>query len=116
MAETLNFEDRLRRLGRRHNRMYANGIVRKVGKDGLISAYPRRRLPRFPLVGFLILIAAAFLYKATLFAWLGEATYQERVDALASGSVMEQGGAWVMQADPATLFLSEMLKPLVAAE
>lgn len=116
MSETLGFEDRLRRLGRRHRRMYSNGIVRKVGKDGLISSHPRRRLPRFPLVGFLVLIAAAFLYKATLFAWLGQATYQERVDALSAGSIVERGGAWVMQADPATLFLSDMIKPMLPAQ
>ena len=88
MSQSLSFEARMRRLGKVHSRMYANGIVRKMGKDGLISAYPRRRMPRFPLKGFLILIAAAFLFKATLFAWLGEPVYQERVDTLAAGSIV----------------------------
>lgn len=116
MSQTVNFETRMRRLGKTHARMYANGIVRKMGKDGLISAYPRRRMPRFPLKGFAILVLAALLYKATLLAWLGDAVYQERVDTLAAGSVVEQGGAWLMQVDPATTFLSGMIAPLVAAE
>lgn len=109
MPDTLSFEKRMRKLDRVHGRMYAKGIVRKVGKDGLISAYPRRRLPRFPLKAFAMLALAAFLYKATLLAWLGDAVYQERVDTLASGSAIEQGGAWVMQADPATTFLSGLV-------
>jgi len=96
--------------------MYANGIVRKMGKDGLISAYPRRRMPRFPLKGFAILFFAAILYKATLLAWLDSSVYQERVDTLAAGSVIEQGGAWVMQADPATTFLAGLISPLLPTE
>lgn len=115
MSQSMSFEARMRRLGKVHSRMYANGIVRKMGKDGLISAKPRRRIPAFPLKGFMILIAAAFLYKATLFAWLGEAVYQERVDTLASGSVIEQAGAWLMQPDAATTWIAGWISPMVAS-
>ncbi len=113
MTQTLTFETRLRRLGRRHEKMYANGIVNKMGKDGLVSAYPRRRMPRFPLKGFVILLSAAFLYKATLLAWLGSDVYAERVTALAEGSAIEQGGAWVMQSDPATVAVASFIGPFL---
>ena len=33
---------------------------------------------------------------------LGEVTYADRLGALQSGTLLEQGGAWVMQADPVT--------------
>lgn len=113
MSNSLNFEKRMRKLDRVHGRMYAKGIVRKIGKDGLISAYPRRRIPQFPLKAFLMLFIAAFLYKATLFAWLGEDVYNERVATLASGATIEQGGAWVMQADPATRFLAGLISSVL---
>jgi len=116
MSQSANFDNRLRRLQRTHNKMYANGIVRKIGKDGLISAHPRRRMPRFPLKAFSILIVAALLYKSTLFATLGAGVYQERVDALAAGSTVEQGGAWIMQADPATVAIAGFIAPLLSAE
>lgn len=113
MSQANTFENRVRRLGRRHSRMYDNGIVRKMDKTGLISAYPRRRLPRFPLRGIAILFLAALLYKAFLLASLGTTVYQNRVDLLASGSFIEQGGAWVMQADPATRAVADFIRPFL---
>ena len=114
MSQTIqNFDRRLKRVNRRHNLMRENGVVAKLGKDGLISAYPRRRLPSFPLRGFLILFAAALLYKGFLLAYLGPQTYEGRVASLAEGSVVEQGGAWLLQADPATQAIAGFIKPLI---
>ncbi len=115
MSQTAEFENRLRRVGRRHRKMMTNGVVRKVGKDGLITSKPRSRMPRFPLKGFVILFVAAFVFKATLLAWLGAADYSARVTALGEGTVIEQGGAWVMQADPMTVVLSEVIKNILPA-
>jgi len=115
MSRTVNdFDTRLRLLARRHRRMYANGIVRRMDKNGLISAHPRRRMPRFPLKGMVILFAAALLYKSVLFASLGANGYAERVDALAQGNAIEKAGAWVMQADPLTQGLARMIDPVVS--
>lgn len=108
-----NFDQRLRRVTRRHSQMRENGIVARVGKDGLISAYPRRRMPRFPLSGFVVLFAAAMLYKGFLLAYLGPATYDNRVSALAEGSIVEMGGAWVLQADPVTQAVAGFIKPML---
>lgn len=114
MSQTVeNFDHRLKRVNKRHSRMRDNGVVAKLGKDGLISAYPRRRMPRFPLKGFLVLFAAALLYKGFLLAYLGAATYDNRVSALAEGSIVEQGGAWVLQADPATQLVASVIKPFI---
>jgi len=110
---TMTFDTRLKRLLRRHSKMRDNGIVHKLGRDGLISAYPRRRLPTFPLHGILVLFCAALLYKAFLLAYLGSATYQSRVEQLSGGTVVEQGGAWILQADPATVAVANLIKPLI---
>ncbi len=103
------FDKRLKRIVRRHDRMQ-NGVVKTVTSDGLIVARPRVYTPRFPLKGLVILLVAGFLFKGFLFASLGEASYNERVVSLKQGSVMEQAGAWIMQADPATVVVADMLK------
>lgn len=108
-----SFSSRVRRVTRQHSKMNNNGVVRKVGKDGLISAYPRRRLPSFPWRGLIILMMAAFFFKAIMFASLGAATYGDRVDGLAQGTVVEQIGAWLLQADPATVAVGEFIQPLL---
>lgn len=114
MAQTIqNFDRRLKRVTRRHGRMRDNGVVAKLDKNGVIAAYPRRRLPSFPLRGFIILFAAALLYKGFLLAYLGPTTYDNRVTALAEGSLIEQGGAWILQADPATQVIAGVIRPLM---
>ena len=104
----LSFEQRVRHLASKHRRM-AQGIAHRMGRDGLIIAYPRRRIPSFPLRGLMILLAAAFLFKAFLYASLGASVYEQRVGLLAGGSIVEQGGAWVMQADPATIWAARQI-------
>lgn len=112
MIETAeNFDKRLRRVTRRHRKIYTNGARTKVGRDGLITAVPRRRAPRFPLRGVVILFAAALAYKAVMFAWLGPAVYGDRVDELQSGTVVEQAGAWALQADPVTIAIADFINP-----
>ncbi len=112
MGHDIEFDQRLRRLTRKHRRMADAGIVHRMGPDGLVLPYPRRRMPAFPLRGVAILLAAAFLFKAFLFASLGPITYEERVARLQAGSVVEQGGAWVMQADPATVWIAGQINAL----
>ncbi len=108
----LSFDQRVRRLSRKH-RLMADGVVHRIGDDGLISAYPRRRAPRFPLRGVMILIAAAFLFKAFLLLSLGPITYGNRVALLQDGTLPEQAGAWVMQADPATVWLADTMEQIL---
>lgn len=108
----LTFDERLRRLSRKHRKM-ANGIVHRIGSDGLINSYPRRRAPRFPLQGLVILFGAAFIFKAFLYASLGAVVYGDRVNLLWDGSIIEQGGAWFMQADPVTVWLGNVIYDVI---
>ncbi len=101
------FDKRLKRIVRRHDRIASGGAVKTVTSDGLIVARPRVYKPKFPLKGLLAVIVLGFLFKGFVFASLGADGYAERVDALKQGSVMEQAGAWIMQADPATVMIAE---------
>jgi hypothetical protein len=111
----LSFEQRVRKLTRKHRKM-ADGVVHRVGDDGLITAYPRRRAPRFPLRGIMILVATAFVLKAFLFTVLGASTYETRVEVLEGGNAFEQAGAWIMQVDPATVWLSDVMDDILPRE
>ncbi len=102
------FHKRLRAITRRHDRM-RNGVYHKLTRDGLIVAHPRRRAPHFPLKSLLLLLGAGFLFKAVLLVNLGSAIFDERVAELRAGTIVEQGGAWLMQADPATIWLATQL-------
>ena len=101
------FDKRLKRIVRRHDRMASGGAVTTVTSDGLIVSRPRVYRPRFPLVGLLAVIGLGFMFKGLVFATLGPEAYAERVEALGQGSPADQAGAWVMQADAATLIIAE---------
>lgn len=105
----LEFDRRLKKIVRRHDQM-RNGVSHVMTRDGLIIARPRRRAPRFPLKGVLMLLAAGILFKALMYYNLGGVTYGERVGQLENGTVVEQAGAWVMQADPATLWVAQQMR------
>jgi len=105
----LQFDKRVRRIVRGQSRRAANGAVLRMNSDGLIEARPRRRGPRFPLKGLVLLIGAGMLFKGFLLAHLGGIAYSERVGILADGTIVEQAGAWIMQPDPVTLQLAEWI-------
>ncbi len=102
MVETKqNFESRLRVLTRKHRRM-SNGYTTRLRGDGLIVVKPKRRKAQFPLKGALLVAFGFFAFKAFMLISLGELTYADRLATLQGGTIIEQGGAWVMQADPVT--------------
>lgn len=110
---TMPFERRLKRIVRNHRRLNA-GAVHKVDSRGLIVARPRLYNPKFPLKGLLLLVVAGFAFKGFLFASLGAGVYDSRLAELRAGSMVERGGAWAMQADPATLAIASVWKALGA--
>lgn len=101
----LTFDQRLRLLTRKHRRMQA-GVVKRVGRDGLMTVLPRRAVTTFPLHALLLVLLVAFLFKVFLFAWHGADGYGQRIAALQAGTLPEQGMAWVLQPDPVTTMLA----------
>jgi hypothetical protein len=82
-----------------------------VGHDGLVVAKPRRISLRFPLRGLLLAAFAVIGFKAFAFAYLGEPGYHDRIAGLAQGTTSERMAAWVMQADPVTRAVSDLVAP-----
>lgn len=108
-----DFNRRLSVLGRKHAAM-SQGYSTTTRADGLIVVKPKRAASRgFPIKGLLALVLGFFVFKAIMLSSLGEITYNERVAKLDQGGALEQGGAWVMQIDPATAFLAGFIEPFI---
>ena len=106
------FERRMRRISRRHSKL-SQGYVTAVNSDGLVVAKPRRRGNRGMLRGLAMVVIVMMLFKAFLHAQIGAEAYQDRIDALAAGSIVEQAGAHFMVADPITVWISSKVVSLV---
>ncbi|QMU57901.1 MAG: hypothetical protein GKR98_06630 [Boseongicola sp.] len=106
------FERRMRRINRRHTKL-SQGYVTQVNGDGLVVARPKRRTSGSTIRGVALMLAVILVFKGFLYAQLGPQGYADRVNALAGGNTIEQAGAWVMTADPVTLWLSEQIISLV---
>lgn len=106
------FDRRMRRISKRHSKL-SHGYVTSVNDDGLVVAKPQRRSYRGALRGVVILIAVMMIFKGVLHAQLGAGAYEDSVNSLKQGSVVEQAGAWVMTPDPVTLWISGKVGSLV---
>jgi hypothetical protein len=106
---TQQFDERLTRVEAKR-RSISKGAVYSVNHDGLIISRPRRRGLRFPLRGLFVAIVGLMMFKIGLVVALGAATYTSRVGALADGTAFERAGAWVMAADPSTLWVATQIK------
>ena len=102
------FEKKLRRVVKRHNRLATAGVVHKMLPDGQIIAKPRIYTPRFPWAGLAMLIVAVLMFKGYVHYALGAQDFAARADALSGGTLLEQVGALAMIADPVTLTLSNV--------
>ena len=100
------FEKRLRKVVKRHNRLATSGVVHKMMPDGLVVAKPRIYNPSFPWKGLVLLIAAVLVFKGYVHFNLGAEEFAARSDALLQGSLFEQAGGLAMYADPITLAIS----------
>ena len=56
-----------------------------------------------------MIVIVMMLFKGFLHAQLGAQSYQDRIEALAAGTVIEQAGAWVLQVDPVTQKIAEVM-------
>jgi hypothetical protein len=63
--------------------------------------------------GVALAIGLLMLFKALLFAQVGPLAYDERVEAMRTGSTLEQAGAWLLQKEPVTVLLGGYLKAYV---
>jgi len=107
-----HFLSRVRRLERKHNAM-TNGYLARVRADGLIEVLPQKVDTGISPRSVVLFLGAFLLFKGFLIASIGLVGYQERVAKLASGSVLEQGGAMIMIVDPLSLMVAEKIGPIL---
>ena len=111
-SQNRQFQDRVRRLSRKHARMETAGVDPKLDKDGLIIARPRRRGLRLSPRPFILLILLAWGFKVLLYSYLGPEDYAARLSALDPDDPVARAGAFVLQADPATVWVQERIARL----
>lgn len=103
------FHGRLRRIYKIRRR---GGAFEAAGTLGR-SYYVQRRSPSF-FRPILVFLAVSLVLKAGLLMHIGETDYKERVARLAEGTQLEQAGAFVMQADPITVWLSVQMRDILS--
>lgn len=102
------FGKRMARINRKHARL-EHGYVAVVGKDGLIITKPKRAGGNMPVKLFMGVVIGFFAFKVLLISHLGTAGYDGRVEQLRAGSVIERGGAVLLQADPVSTAIAAKL-------
>ncbi|QBF32984.1 hypothetical protein [Thalassococcus sp. S3] len=112
VLDHLHFNKRLRQLARKHQAM-SNGYSPRMRADGLIVFRPKRKRSGVSLPSLVLFVFAFFAFKAFLVASLGDVAYEDRLATLKDGTFVEQGGAWVMQVDPATRYLADHIGPIL---
>lgn len=110
MTIDTNLNNRLRRIVRKHERMQRNGVVYRVGSDGLIRSRPRLIRPYAPLKGVMLIAVLFIAFKALIFAQIGPSNYALKVDAMRNGTTIEKIGAALMQEEPVTVAVGGYLK------
>ena len=103
------FRKRLRRIMRRH-RLLAMGYTMKLNSDNLLVAHPRHLSPKFPWRAMASVLIVGLVFKAFLIAALGDATYLSRLGGLSQGHALERAGAWVMQPEPVSQMVANVMR------
>jgi hypothetical protein len=109
-AADKEFAKRLNQIERRHSKL-SKGYLMSVNHDGLVVARPHRKRPSFPFRGLMITAIAVIGFKAFALAYLGAASYQDRIDRLSTGTTSERMAAWVMRTEPATRAVAGVVAP-----
>jgi len=106
------FQARLKQINRKHEAM-SGGYSAKLRPDGLLVVKPHRVQSRISARTLVFFTAAFLVFKGFLMAALGFGSYDERVQTLAAGSGLERAGAFIMQADPVSVFIAQKIGPVL---
>lgn len=110
--ERHQFLSRVRHLERKHTAM-SHGYSARIRSDGLIVVVPKKIQSRISARSVILFLAAFLLFKGFLIASIGLDGYQDRLVKLQTGSVLEQGGAIIMAADPLTQIIAQQIGPIL---
>jgi hypothetical protein len=110
-----NLQNFYGRLGRIENIHRAGGGFEADGTLGMSFYNSRRRQGRrIGILAPLALVAMSVLgLKAAVHATIGAELYEARVAELTAAGGVQQAGAYVLQADPLTLAISDKIGSLI---
>ena len=105
-----DFYSRVSRIEKSHAKGYGFEATGTVGRKS--SGRSGRRFLKLvkPLV---LALAVGVGVKGVIHYFVGAQTYESRVSALAAGEGFDPVGAWLMGADPATLWVSAQLQAVL---
>jgi hypothetical protein len=107
-----DFYDRIRRYEKMRSKGFGHEAAGALGRSFYSQAPARRR--RSVLLPVILTLFCAIVLKAALYHTVGPASYQERVARLEAGQGVDRFGAWLMQADPLTVFVAGQISHAVA--
>ena len=106
-----DFYGRVARIQKARAKGYGFEAPGTLGRSYYFRPQTKRRSVIGPVV---FLILCAFLLKGAIYTAVGAQSYQDRVASLMQSEGIERLGGWLMQADPATVYVSEKIAVLRA--
>lgn len=105
-----DFYSRVNRIEKSHAKGYGFEAAGTVSH----AAQPKSRRRALKLIKTLAFAMALGIgLKGTIHYYVGAQTYESRVSALAAGEGIDPVGAWIMHADPLTLWVSAQLQGML---
>jgi hypothetical protein len=105
-----DFYSRVSRIEKSHAKGYGFEAAGTVGRKVAGRSSGRLLKVAKPLV---LALALGVSLKGVIHYFVGAQTYESRVSALAAGQGFDPVGAWLMHADPVTLWVSGQLQTVL---
>jgi hypothetical protein len=105
-----DFYSRVSRIEKSHAKGYGFEAAGTLGRKGANRSGSRLLKVVKPLV---LVLAVGTGIKSVIHYYVGAQTYESRVSALAAGDGFDPVGAWLMHADPVTLWASGQMQTLL---
>jgi hypothetical protein len=105
------FAKRQAALRRKHTRL-ARGYVTRLDRNGTFVQVPDSKSRGIALRGLLWSGVVFMAFKVFLLTGLGPEAYQSHLYTLEQGSAFERAGRWLMQIDPVTASLAQLISRL----
>lgn len=107
-----SFDERVQLLERARSRA-PRGRIQVAGPDGLVFAKKRRATPAVSVRGAFYMVFGFILFKSIAMAQFGPGGYDQRVDDLKQGTMIEKVGAVLMQPDRISAGLAVQIAPFL---
>lgn len=108
------FDQRLGALKQKQNPQ--KRVEKRVREDGLVVDVVKsdmRKRGLLPLRGLLVAAIIFIGFKGVVLAEIGEPEYVERLESLKKGGAVQVSAAFLLDADPATRTVADMVKKVL---